>query len=137
MFKLNERYEIKRSILKGGYIRNSPSKISTIETANSQIYINISREDSLISLLKSYLDLNFDALHAATNNRYVDGDDIWLINLALIALNNNFQLTAGSGKHLENIDHAHIVSLMYKLLTSNRRSDDLSIGFDRDRNRRH
>ena len=25
---------------------------------------------------------------------------------------------------------------MYKLLTSNKRTDDLSIGFDRDRNRR-
>ena len=41
-----------------------------------------------------------------------------------------------SGKHLENIDHAHIVSLLYKLLTSSKGSDDLSIGFDRDRNRR-
>ena len=41
-----------------------------------------------------------------------------------------------SGKHLENIDHAHIVSLMYKLLTSSKGSDDLSIGFDRDCNRR-
>ena len=40
------------------------------------------------------------------------------------------------GKHLENIDLAHIVSLMYKLLTSSTGSDDLSIGFERDRNRR-
>ena len=45
-------------------------------------------------------------------------------------------LTTSSGKHLENIDHAHIVSLMYKLLTSSKESDDLSICFDRDRNRR-
>ena len=45
-------------------------------------------------------------------------------------------MTASSGKHLENNDHAHVVSLMYKLLTSSRSSDDLSIGFDRDRNRR-
>ena len=37
---------------------------------------------------------------------------------------------------MENIAHAHIVSLMYKLLTSSRRSDDLSIGFDRSRDRR-
>ena len=80
--------------------------------------------------------MNFDVLNAATNNRYVDADDIWLINLAAIALFGNFKLTTSSGKHLENIDHAHIVSLMYKLLTSSRGSDDLSIGFDRDRNRR-
>ena len=135
MFKLSERYQTDRRILKCDYIRYSPSKISTINTANSQIYINIPREDSLISLLKSYLDLNFDLHNAATNNKYVVADDIWLINLAAIALFKNFKLTISSGKHLENIDHADIVSLMYKLLTSSKGSDGLSIGFDRDRNR--
>ena len=34
------------------------------------------------------------------------------------------------------MSHAHIVSLMYKLLTSAKGSDDLSIGFNRDRGRR-
>ena len=136
MFKLSERYQIDRRILKCGYIRFSPSEISTINTANSQIYINIPREYSQISFLKSYLDLNFDVLNAAINNRYVDADDICLINLAAIVSFSNSKLTTSSGKHLENIDHAHIVSLMYKLLTSNRGGDDLSIGFDRDRNRR-
>ena len=80
--------------------------------------------------------MNFDVLHAATKNRYVDGDDIWLIILAIIALFSNFELTNRSGKHLEKIYHAHIVLLLYKLLTSIRGSDDLSIGFDRDRERR-
>ena len=116
--------------------RYSPSETSTINTANSQIYIILPREDSPISLLKSYLDLNFDVLNAATNNRYVDADDIWLIILAAIALFSNFKLTTSSRKHLENYDHAHIVSLIYKLLLSSRCSDDLSIGFDRDCNRR-
>ena len=87
-------------------------------------------------MLNSYLELNFDVLHAATNNRYVDGNDILLVNLGPIALFSNYKLTTSSGKHLENIDHAHIVSLMYKLLTSSKGSDDLSIGFDRDRGRR-
>ena len=48
----------------------------------------------------------------------------------------NYKLSTSSGKQLENIDHAHIVCLMYKLKTSARGSDDLSIGFDRDRGRR-
>ena len=74
---------------------------------------NIPREDSFISLLKSCLDLNFDVLHAATNDRYVDAEDIWLYNLPAIALFSNFKLTTSSWKHLEKIDHAHIVSLMY------------------------
>ena len=45
-------------------------------------------------------------------------------------------MTTSSGKHSEDIGPAHIVSLMYKLITSARDADDLSIGFDRDRNRR-
>ena len=136
MFKLNEKYEINRDILKCDYIRYSPSEKSTINTTNSQVYINIPREDSVISLLNSYLELDLDVLHAGTNDRYVDGNNIRLVNLGPIALFSNYRLTTSSGKHLENIDHAHIVSIMYKLLTSSRGSDDLSIGFDRDRNRR-
>ena len=136
MFKLNEKYEINRDILKCDYIRYSPSEISTINTANSQVYINIPREDSVISLLNSYLELNFDVLRADNSNRYIDNNDIRLVNLGPIGLFSNYKLTTSSGKHLENIDHAHIVSLMYKLLTSSKGSDDLSIGFDRDRTRR-
>ena len=79
MFKLSDKYEVDRRILKCDYIRYSPSEISTINTANSQIYINIPREDSLVSLLNSSLDLNFDVLHAATNNRYADNNDIIIL----------------------------------------------------------
>ena len=135
MFKLNEKYENIRNILKCDYTRYSPSETSTTNTANSQIYINIPREDNVFSLLNSYLELNFDVLHAATNNRYVDGNDKRLVNLGPIALFSNYELTTNSGKQLENIDHAHIVSLMYKLLTSCRDSNDLSKGFDGDRGR--
>ena len=136
MFKLNEKFENNRDILKCDFIRYSPSEIGTINTANSQVYNNIPREDSVISLLNSYLELNFDVLHAATNNRYVDGNDIRLVNLRSIGLFSNYKLTTSSEKHLENIDHAHIVSLMYKRLTSSKGSDDLCICFDRDRNGR-
>ena len=136
MFKLSENYEVNRKILKCDYIRYSPAEISTINTANSQIYINIPREDSVISLLNSYIELNFDVLRVDNNNRYVDANDIRLVNLGPIALFSNYKLTTSSGKHLEEISHAHIVSLMYKLLTSSRDSDDLSIGFDRNRGRR-
>ena len=40
-----------------------------MNTANSPININIPREDSVISLLHSYLDLNFDEVDAASSNR--------------------------------------------------------------------
>ena len=136
MFKLSEKYSINRDILKCDYIRYSPSEINTINTPISQVYIDIPREDSVISLLNSFLELRFDVLHAATINRYVDGNDIRLVNLGPIALFSNYKLTTCSGKQFENIDHAHIVCLLYKLINSARGGDDLSIGFDRDRGRR-
>ena len=136
MFNLCEKNEVDRRILKCDYIRYSPSDISTINTANSQIYINIPREDSVISLLNSFLDLNFDVVHVATNNRYADNNNIRLVNLGPVALFSNYKLATSSGKHLEDVSHAHIVSLMYKLLTNAKGCDDLSIGFDRDPTRR-
>ena len=45
-------------------------------------------------------------------------------------------MTTSSGKHLEDISHAHLVSLKYKLITSSKDSNDLSVGFDYSRNRR-
>ena len=136
MFKLSENYVADRRILECDFIGYSPAELSTINTANSQVYINIPREDSVISLLNSYLELNFDVLQAATTNRYVDANDIRFVNLGPIALFSNYKLTTSSGKHLEAISHDHIASLMYKLLTSSEDSDDLSIVFDRSRDRR-
>ena len=136
MFKLNENYEVDRKILNCDFIRYSPAETSAINTPKSQIYINIPREDSVISLLKSYLDLNFEVIKKADGPRYGNGNDIKLVNLGPTALFSNFELTTSSGKHLEDISHAHLVSLMYKLITSTKNSDDLSIGFDRSSARR-
>ena len=87
-------------------------------------------------MLKSYLELNFDVLHAATNIRHADGNDIRLVNLGPIALFGTYKSTTSSGKHLEDISHANIVSLLYKLITSAKETDDLSIRFDRSCDRR-
>ena len=138
MFELSEKIEMNRNILKCDYIRYSPSETKTLNTANSQISIMLPREDSDIGFLSSYLDLNFDVLHAATNNSYVDINDIKLVNLGPIALFSNYKLKTSSGKQLENIDHAQKVSLKYEKITSARGCDDLSIGFhlNRDTSRR-
>ena len=87
-------------------------------------------------MLNSYLDLNFEVIKEADKSRYINGDDIRLVNLGSIAFFSNFKLSTSSGKHLEDISHAHMNSLMYKIITSAKDSDDVSIGFDRDRNRR-
>ena len=87
-------------------------------------------------MLNSYLELFFEVIKKADKSRYGDGNDIRLINLVSIASFSNFKLTTNSGKHLKDFRHGHIVSLMYKLITSRRDIDDLFIDFDRDRNRR-
>ena len=53
MFRISEKYEVRRNILKGDYIRYSSSEISTTNVATSRIYIRIPREDSVFSLLNS------------------------------------------------------------------------------------
>ena len=136
MFKLNENYEVDKRILKCDYIRYSPVETSTINTPNSQIYINIPREDSVNILLISYLDLNFEVIKKADNSRYENGNYIRLVNLSPIALFNHFKLAMSKGKRLEDISHVQLVSLMYELISSSRGSDDLSIGFDRGCGRR-
>ena len=136
MFKLSEKYQTDRKILKCDYIRYSPSEISTIYTPNSQIYISKPSKDSAFSFLNSSLDSNFDVLNAATGNSYVDTNDISVVNLGPIALFSNYKLKTSSRERLEDFNHAHIVSLMYKLITSSRGADDLSIGFDRSRDTR-
>ena len=86
--------------------------------------------------MNSYLDLSFEVVKRADNSRYANGNDIRLVNLGPVALFSNLKLTTSGGKHLEAISHAHPVSLMSKLITSSKDSNDLSIGFDNSRNRR-
>ena len=45
-------------------------------------------------------------------------------------------MTTSSLKHLEDISRAHIVSLMYKLISSAIDTKDLSLGFGHSRNRK-
>ena len=61
------------------------------------------------------------------SNRYVDTSDIRLVNLGPIALISNYKLITSSGKHQEEISHAHIVCLMYKFLTATKDDEDLSM----------
>ena len=62
MFKLNENYEVGRGNLKCDYIRYSPAETSTTNTPNSQIDIDIPKENSAISLLITYLDLKCEVI---------------------------------------------------------------------------
>ena len=85
-FRLKEKYEISREVLKCDYIRYSPSEINTINTPNSKTYNNLPRGGSVNSLFGSLSRLIFCVLHAATNNRYVDGIDRRLDKLEVLLL---------------------------------------------------
>ena len=80
----------------------------------------------------SYLDLDFNVTHrAGAHARYVDNARIRLVNLGPIALFNKNRLTSSSGKERDEINNAHVICLMHKLISFSRDSDDLSIGFHR------
>ena len=85
MFKLNEKYEVDRRILKFAFIRYSPAETSTTNTPNNQTYINIPKKDSVFSLLNNYLDLNFEVIKKVDDIIYGDGNEIRLVILGPIA----------------------------------------------------
>ena len=86
-------------------------------------------------MFNSHNDLNFEVIEKTNNFRYANGNDIRLVKLGPIVSFSSFQITSSSGKHVEDFNHADIVSFQYKLLPSGRGSCDLSIGFYRDRGR--
>ena len=61
---------------------------------------------------------------------------MWLVNFGHVALFSTYELTLGGGKHVDETNHAHVVSLRYNLITSSKESDPLSIGFHRSCDRR-
>ena len=75
-----------------------------MKTANSRIYVNIPRKDSVISLSNSYLDLKFDVLHAVTSNRYADANDIRLVNSGPITFLSSYKSTTSSENPLEDFN---------------------------------
>ena len=78
---------------------------------NAKTKIKIFRENSVISMLYTYLDLNLEAIKKAENSRLADGIDIRLVNLGSIALFSKYRLTTSFSKHWEDISRVLTVSL--------------------------
>ena len=76
--------------------------------------------------------MNSEVFKGSDNSRYGNSNDKRWIAPAPIVLLSNLTLTTSSGKHMEDFSHAHVVSLMYKPITSAKDSDDLSFGFGWD-----
>ena len=85
----------------------------------------------IISLQNSFIGLEFEVLKN-DNTRFVDGNQISLINLGPIALFSEASIRTSSGKHLEKIDNLHCVSLMYKMLCTIKNTSEPMYGFEID-----
>ena len=67
MLTVNEINEVDQRILICEYFLYSPAETSTIIIPNRQIYINIPRNDSVIPLLNSYLELYYEIIKMLMN----------------------------------------------------------------------
>ena len=94
--------------LKRDFIRYTPPSLNLVNGESNQIFIDIRREDSAISLKVSHLELDFNATHrAGAQARYADGDHTRLKSIGPIALFNENRLTSISAKEIEEKNNAH------------------------------
>ena len=129
LFSLKNKYTLEKPIHKIDFIKYNPSSLATINNANSNVSISLPREDAYICLQNSFISLEFE-VHENNNTRYTNGDEISLVNFEPISLFSEAKLTTSSGKHLEKVDNLHLISLMYKLLTSTSQTSQLLYGFE-------
>ena len=129
-FSLKNKYSLDKPIHKIDFIKYSPNALSTVNNNNSNISISLPREDAYICLQNSYITVDFEVLKHADDTRYVNNDAIGLVNFGPVALFSEAKLTTSSGKHLEKVDNLHVISLMYKLLTSQQQVTELLSGFE-------
>ena len=129
MFSLKSKYTLEKPIHKIDFIKYSPSSLATVNNTNSNISVSLPREDAYICLPNSFISLEFEVLKN-NNTRYIDGDEISLVNFGPVALFSEAKVTTSSGKHLEKVDNLHPISLLIKLLTSTSQTSQLLYGFE-------
>ena len=129
MFSLKNKYTLEKPIHKIDFIKYNPSSLATINNANSNVSISLPREDAYICLQNSFISLEFEVLKNK-NTRFAVGDEIGMVNFGPISLFSEAKLTTSSGKHLQKVDNSHLISLMYKCLTSTKSTSQLLYGFE-------
>ena len=133
MFNITRKLTVDRLISEYVCNRYTPPSLNLVIEEKIQIFIDIPREDSVIPLKVNYLDIYGNLnLTAGADNRFLDGDNIRLVNQAPLALFNKYRLTSSSGRELQEVDNAHVFRLMHKLISSIRDSEELSIGFQKN-----
>ena len=105
---------------------------------NTQIFTDVQGEESAKILKDSNTEIEFEeSLYNAPHGDYEYVEVIKLVISALIALLNEHDISNSSGKHSNSVDNnAHILGSLYKINTSSKHSNYLSIGFDQSNARR-
>ena len=62
---MSQKSVVNRPVVKCDYIKYEPPSLYLVNGGNNQIFIDIPREDSAISLKDSYLELDFSVTHRA------------------------------------------------------------------------
>ena len=89
MFQLTHKNAVDRPLVEIDYIKYTPPSLNLINGENNQVFIDIPREKSAISLKGGYLESDVSVTHrSGAHNRYVDEDQIRLVNLGPVAFFN-------------------------------------------------
>ena len=129
LFSLKDKNALEKSIHEIHFIKYSHYSLPTINDIISRISISLPREDTYICSQNSYKHLDFDVVKN-DDTRYTDSDEKALVNFGPVASFSEAKLTTSSDKHLGKVDKLHIISIMHKLLTSQRQTSELMVGVE-------
>ena len=88
-----------------------------MNTINTNINIILNREENLLNLHDSYLEMEFVESDDA-GGKFASDAKIRLVNYGMMGLISSIKLKTVGGRTIDYIDHCHPNLLMYKLLTS-------------------
>ena len=116
-FNLDTTYGYNNDIHKSKIIKYTSNNLATMNTVNTNINIILNREENLLNLRDSYLEIEFVVSNDA-GGVFANDANIRLVNYGMMALFSSIELETSGGRTIEYIDHCHPNLLMYKLLTS-------------------
>ena len=131
LIKIPERYEVDWSIFECDYVRCTSKSSSKLDVPTTQ-FLLMYQETNVFFMKKYSIKFYFKVCQ----NSSLDGDFelaglIRFVYVLFVSFSREYQLFTRVGKHLKRIErNAHIISLMYNLLTLSKDSIDFSLRFD-------
>ena len=98
-------------------MKYKPNNLAMMNTVFTKINIILKREENLLKIRDSYLEIEFVVSDNAGGLFAIYGN-IRLVNYGMMALFSSVEIETSSGRTIEYIDHSHPNLLMYKFLTS-------------------